>query len=64
MDKGKSIVSPGEEEVKINIKKTIGLTDINTFEYVKLQKLWLILQQYNKFDNINEKKINNELQRL
>jgi hypothetical protein len=56
MDKGKSIVSPGEEEVKINIKKTIGLTDINTFEYVKLQKLWLILQQYNKFDNINEKK--------
>ena len=40
-----------EKKVKIKSEETVGLTDINRFEYGELQKLWIILQEYNKFDN-------------
>ena len=44
--------------IKVKGKKNvcIGLTDINQFEYEELRKLWVILQEYNKFDNIKVKK--------
>ena len=38
-----------KKKVKVKKKETIGLTDINEFQYSELQKLWIILQK-GKFD--------------
>tara|TARA_B100000519_G_scaffold175846_1_gene164613 strand:- start:478 stop:654 length:177 start_codon:yes stop_codon:yes gene_type:complete len=39
-----------KKKVKTKKKETIGLTDINEFQYNELQKLWFILHQKGKFD--------------
>ena len=38
-------INKSPKKVKTKKKETVGLTDINEFQYSELQKLWIILQK-------------------